>query len=256
MKEAASSGTKRTVSSLPEAPRSTPYPLVHVIQHTADEGLGRLARALAERGVEARVCRADLGEPLPRDLSTARGLVVLGGPMGVYESDRHPHLRDELRLIERALAVSAPVLGICLGSQLLASVLGARVRPSGAKEIGWFPVTLERIARQDPLFERAPKTFDAPHWHGDVFDLPRDAVHLARSEATEHQAFRFGEATYGLLFHLEAEVDTIRRMASAFASELAPAGVDGPKLIPLSEERAPATAVLAEGVFEAWAEML
>lgn len=244
------------MTSFPEAPRSTPFPLVHVLQHAADEGPGRIAPALAGRGVEARVCRVDRGEPVPRDLAGARGLVVLGGPMGVYEVERFAHLRDELRLVERALATDVPVLGICLGSQLLATVLGADVRPSGAKEIGWYPVTLERIARQDPLFDDAPPTFDALHWHGDVFDLPKDAVHLARSAATEHQAFRFGEATYGLLFHLEAEVDTIRNMTRSFASELVEANVDGAALVARSEACVPATRALAAGVFDAWAEML
>jgi GMP synthase (glutamine-hydrolysing) len=129
-------------------------------------------------------------------MGDAAGLIVMGGPMGVYEEARFPFLRRERNLIERALADRVPVLGICLGSQLLASALGAPVRKGLRKEIGWHPVYLEDAAGDDPLFRETPVEFDAFHWHGDVFDLPTGAVRLAHSSLTEYQAFRYGENAY------------------------------------------------------------
>src|SRR5271170_1069851 len=115
--------------------------MVRVIQHMAGEGPGLIAVALERAGVAVEVTRVDLGAPVPADLGDAGGLVVLGGAMGVYEVAQFPHLRDELRLIEATMRAGAPVLGVCLGSQLLAAVLGALVAPAPTKEIGWFAVT-------------------------------------------------------------------------------------------------------------------
>src|SRR5262245_4086137 len=125
-------------------------PIVRVLQHVAPEGPGRIATALEARGYSIAVTRCDLGEAVPSTLEDAAALVVRGGPMGVYEAERYPHLRDEQRLIEAALRVGAPVLGVCLGAQLLASTLGASVYPGTQKEIGWFPVGLKKTAVSDP----------------------------------------------------------------------------------------------------------
>src|SRR5262249_24470546 len=154
---------------------------------------GLFAVALERVGVAIEVIRVDLGESVPKDLGGAVGLVVLGGPMGVYETNQYPHLRHELRLIEATLGAGAPVLGVCLGSQLLAGALGARVAPAPTKEIGWFTVTTKPAAAADPLFGLLPSSFVALHWHGDVFELPEGATSLASSAKTEHQAFQYGE---------------------------------------------------------------
>src|SRR5262247_282272 len=159
-----------------------------ILQHVACETAAAIGDALQRQGIAQRVVRIFAGEPVPREL-TDDALVVMGGPMGVYESDRYPHLLDELRLIEDALRRERPLIGVCLGSQLVAAALGARVYPGGFKEIGWYPVELSTAAQDDPLFGDVPRRFTPLVWHGDVFDLPRGAVSLASSALTAHQAF-------------------------------------------------------------------
>jgi GMP synthase (glutamine-hydrolysing) len=229
---------------------------VQVIQHVACEGPGRIGPALRALGIELRVARVDGPLPAAADLDGVRGLLVMGGPMGVYEVESYPHLREELRLIEAALAREMPVLGICLGSQLLAAALGARVVFSGTREIGWMPIELKPEARADALFGARPPSFEALHWHGDVFDLPQGAVSLARSALTEHQAFRYGARTYGLLFHLEVDAAQLREMAGAFATELAGAGVDPKALLAEAAGRDAAAEKLARSVFGAWGKLI
>jgi GMP synthase (glutamine-hydrolysing) len=228
-------------------------PFVQVLQHVAPEGPGRIARELEARGFPSKVTRIDLGEAVPKNLDGTAALIVMGGPMGVYEADRYPHLREEQRLIELALRDGVPVLGVCLGSQLLAATLGARVYPGEQKEIGWFPVGLKKAAITDPLFASVPGSFWALHWHGDVFDLPADAVSLARSDLTEHQAFRFEKNAYGILFHLEANVDHVEAMATAFASDLASDGIDGPALVTTARDMDTDATTVASMVFGGFA---
>lgn len=199
-------------------------PTACILQHVACESAGAIGDALQRQGIAQRVVRIFAGEPVPREL-TDDALVVMGGPMGVYESDRYPHLLDELRLIEDALRRERPLVGVCLGSQLVAAALGARVYPSGFKEIGWYPVDLTDAALTDPVLGRAPRRFTAFVWHGDVFDLPRGAVHLASTEMTAHQAFRYGEDAYALLFHLEVTRAQVDAMLTAFAEEITGAGI-------------------------------
>jgi GMP synthase (glutamine-hydrolysing) len=156
-------------------------------------------------------------------------------------------------LIEEALRDRAPVLGICLGSQLLASALGARVYAAGRKELGWFDVHLTEGGRSDPAFAGTADPFRALHWHGDVFDLPRGAVSLARSDLTEHQAFRIADHSLGLLFHLEASAPHVADMADAFPGELEGASVERATLLEESSRFAPLLDPIASSVFEGWA---
>jgi GMP synthase (glutamine-hydrolysing) len=204
---------------------------VLVLQHAACEGPGAIGDALRRRGLSLRTVRAYAGEPVPATLATSRALLVMGGPIGVYETDRHPHLRDELRLIEDTLRRDSPVLGVCLGSQLLAAALGARVYPSGGKEIGWYRVDLSDGAASDALFRDLPRSFTALHWHGDIFDLPQGAVRLAASEMTERQAFRYGAHAYGLLFHLEVGRPQLEEWIAVFADEMAAARVSADSIV-------------------------
>lgn len=226
---------------------------VLVIQHVAVEGLGLLAELIAERGLATTWVGPS--DPIPA-FDRASGIVVLGGPMGVYEAERHPRLRDELLLLEAAVARKVPALGICLGSQLLAAALGARVYPGERKELGWFDVTLRAEAGSDPLFARTPTTFRALHWHGDVFDLPRGATHLASSELTAHQAFAFGGTAWGLLFHLEAGSAEVQAMANAFPEEVAAAGIDAASLVASTAQHANGTRTIAREVFGRWLSLV
>jgi GMP synthase-like glutamine amidotransferase len=147
------------------------------------------------------------GAPAPERIGEAAGLIFMGGPMSA--NDDLPYLRAELALIEQAAQAGVPILGVCLGSQLIAKALGARVYRNRVKEIGWYPVSWTPAAASDPLFAglAAPETVF--HWHGETFDLPPGAEWLARSEACAHQAFRVGANVYGLQFHLEVTPEMI-----------------------------------------------
>lgn len=224
---------------------------VVVVQHVPNEGLGQFEPLLHGFGVEVETIASSSSIPA-NPLAGVSGLIVLGGPMGVYESERHPRLADEQELIGSALASSVPVLGICLGSQLLASALGARVYPAPQKEIGWFDITLERNAEVDPLFAGAPAHFKALHWHGDVFDLPRGAVPLARSALTRHQAFSYGGVAWGLLFHLEAGVEDVTKMAAGLSDEVATVEGGAEHLVAEADRYSRETAEVGRQVFSRW----
>jgi len=229
-------------------------PEVIVLQHVAPETPGAIGDALQSAGASLRFVRTYAGDPVPRDLGGAAGLLVMGGPMGVYEADRYPHLSDEMQLIEAALAHQIPVLGVCLGSQLVAATLGAPVRPSGRKEIGWHGIRLNEAARTDPLFTGVESRFVAFHWHGDIFDLPKGAVSLASSAVTEHQAFRFGDRTWGLLFHMEVNETMVRAMVDTFAQELQDAKLDGAAIVRDAPRYLPGLGAIGGKVWRRWAE--
>jgi GMP synthase (glutamine-hydrolysing) len=230
-------------------------PRVIVLQHVAVEGPGRLGAALVRAGLDLEIVPVFAGAPVPADPGDARALVVMGGPMGVYEADRHPHLGDELRLVRRAVDAGLPTIGICLGSQLLAAALGAAVTPSGRQEIGWLPVALQGAAARDPLLTGVAPSFAPLHWHGDVFALPAGAVALASSAMTEHQAFRAGERAWGFLFHLEADAAQVAAMAGAFRRDLDGAGVAADALVAASPAAAAAIAPIADVVFARFAAL-
>ncbi|WP_254508775.1 type 1 glutamine amidotransferase [Anatilimnocola floriformis] len=228
---------------------------VLVLQHVACETLGTIEGTLHAGGLCPQYIRVHAGEPVPSQIGNAAGLIVLGGPMSVYEYDRLPHLMQEMRLIGSALGSHRPVLGICLGSQLLAHVLGSKVRAGPRKEIGWDDVTLSESTSVDPLFRTAPARFTGFHWHGDVFDVPAQATCLASSDMTDCQAFRYGQNAYGILFHLEVTEPQIDKMVAAFEDELTAAGVNVPAMLSQSKTNLPQLTALGQQVFGEWAKL-
>lgn len=176
-----------------------------VVLHSESEPLGALAEPIGAAGLRADIRLAI--DSLPRSLEGYRGLIVMGGNVGVYEADRYPFLSLEIALLREALSARLPTLGVCLGSQLLAAAGGARVYVGKAPEIGWWPVI--RLA-DDPWLAGWPRRFTPLHWHRDTFELPPGSVHLASSELYPHQAFRLGSAL-GLQFHVEATVAMARK---------------------------------------------
>ncbi len=228
---------------------------VIAVQHTPAEGLGRLGPVLSEAGVQVRMVLPEQAIGVSA-LAGVDGVVVLGGPMSVYETARHPRLVSEMRLIEQALRARLPILGICLGSQLLASVLGARVHLGPSKELGWFDVTRAPAAASDRLFAPLPDTFVALHWHGDVFELPAGTVSLARSKQTPHQAFRYEDSAWGLLFHLEADRAQVQTMCEHFEAELRAAEVSPLALANETAFHERATRALGTKLFDEWVKLV
>lgn len=182
-----------------------------VCQHVGYEILGTLNPLFKKSGFRIRYANFGRFPHLTTSLQGYHGLVILGGPMSVDEATLYPHLRHEMVLIEEALKREIPVLGICLGAQLIAKVLGAWVGRNTVKEIGWFPITLTDEGRKDPVLKHFHSPEPLFHWHGDTFEMPGGAVHLARSENCSHQAFRYGKKVYGLQFHLEVDEPMIER---------------------------------------------
>lgn len=226
---------------------------IWVLQHHPIENLGAIAEALEGAALAWQYVRAYEGAPAPRAMKGAGGLIVMGGPMGVYETGRYPFLKDEMALIEDALKENKPVLGVCLGSQLIAAALGAAVTKGRRKEIGWHPVRLSAEARADRLLRGLPATFTAFHWHGDVFDLPRGAVPLASSEMTPLQGFRYGERAYGFLFHLEVTEAQICAMVREFGEEVREANAGGEEILAAALPHLKGLSTLADIVFGRWA---
>ncbi len=229
---------------------------VVVLQHAECEKPGLIAQALESRGYALETILTPAGEPVPTDLSQAQGLVIMGGPMGVYEHDRYPFLRDEMRLIERALCESKPILGVCLGSQLLAAALGAEVRKGRQKEIGWHSVIWAASAFEDALFKDLDPEFMAYHWHGDVFDAPKGAISLASSKLTACQAFRYGANAYGFLFHMEIVPEILDGMIGTFADELKEEGLSGDEIRRQAQTYLPKLQAIGKRVFERWIGLL
>jgi GMP synthase (glutamine-hydrolysing) len=229
---------------------------VLALQHAAPEGPAAIGEALRRRGIGLNVVRIDQGAAVPGSMGNAAGLVVMGGPMSVYEADRSSHLPAELRLIQSALDAGRPILGVCLGSQLLAAALGAKVVPSGRKEIGWHEVRLGDAAKQDALWHGIADRFMGFHWHGDIFDLPQGATPLASSPLTELQAFRSGGNAYGLLFHLEVGEPQIRDFVKTFADELSAARIPAAPILDGMAAHLKPLQRIGTRIFDRWAALL
>ena len=222
---------------------------VAAIRHLAFEDLGLFHATLS--AADWHITYHDAGlEDLTAPLLEADLAVVLGGPIGVYEIDRYPFLRTELSALERRLATGRPTLGICLGAQLMAAALGARVYPGGRKEIGWGEVQLTEAGLASSLAHLA----DQPvlHWHGDTFDLPPGAVRLAGTDLYENQAFSLGHHALALQFHAEADYRRIEQWLIGHTGELSAAGIDIPDLRVRSQRLGPGLQVAGEKLLADW----
>jgi GMP synthase (glutamine-hydrolysing) len=227
-----------------------------VLQHIACEPPAAFEDELRSRGLDLVRVELDEGEPLP-DWREFPAIVVMGGPMGAYDEGDHLWLAAEKRLLREAVEAEVPVWGVCLGAQLLAGALGARVYRGERPEVGLLPVELTPAASSDPVFREAPSSFPTLQWHGDSFDLPDGATLLASSPAYRHQAFRVGRS-YGLQFHLEVtpelatEWGRVRAYAESLEATLGPGALED--LLAGVEENADVTLPLARRLFGRWLE--
>ncbi|HEX7575422.1 MAG TPA: type 1 glutamine amidotransferase [Candidatus Methanoperedens sp.] len=194
---------------------------IHSLQHEPFEGLGNIEVWAKNKGHSISTTLLFKNEKLP-ETSDFDWLFIMGGSMNIYEEDKFPWLKEEKKFIAQAIANKKILLGICLGSQLIADVLGGKVSKNQYKEIGWFPVSLTREARDSSIFSILPGTFTAFHWHGDTFKIPSGAKRMAQSEGCMNQAFECGRAI-GLQFHLEYSKNSIDLMFRNCSDEL----VDG-----------------------------
>jgi GMP synthase (glutamine-hydrolysing) len=229
-----------------------------VLQHIECEPPGVYEDVLLERGVDIQRVELDRGETLP-PWSEFDTLIAMGGPMSVNDDADHPWLTDERRAIADAVRAGVPFWGVCLGVQLLAASLGARVYPGPAPEVGLMNVTLSDVARADPVFAGLPREVLTLQWHGDTFDLPDGAAALAGSPAYPNQAFRWGERAYGIQFHLEVSTEMAKEWATVPAYEEYLERVRGAGALPrlIGELEAAADTMRSRGrtLFERWLEL-
>jgi GMP synthase (glutamine-hydrolysing) len=214
------------------------------------EDLGLFAAVLAENGYRIDYRDAALGnlqtlDPLGPDL-----LIVLGGPMGVYEKDDYSFLGREQDILAARIEMNRPTFGICLGAQLMAAAMGAKVFPSGVKEIGFSSLSLTEVGREGPLRHLA--SIPVLHWHGDTFDLPKSSLHLAATELCAHQAFARGSNIMGVQFHPEAGAAELEQWLIEYAAELADVGIDPPHLRTAAAKIDPARRKAATAMFSEW----
>lgn len=226
------------------------------IQHGDTDKPGLLGDVLSSREVSLDVRHPYLGDSLPDSIVGYDGIAIGGGAQSAYEEDKFPYLARECEIVQEAAHVEKPVLGLCLGAQVMAKALGAPVRPNGRKEIGFFPVTLDPIARYDPLWCGLPMDFVTTHWHGDVFDLPPAGMRLGSSALTPNQLFRYGRGMYGLQFHLEMTPEIFEEMVIDSRDYLVEAGADPDGLRSEAWKVLPGLRDTAETVFSRWAALL
>ncbi len=192
---------------------------VHYFQHVPFEGLGSIEDWISLNGHILTVTKLFEKADFP-DISDIDWLIVMGGPMNVHSEDQFPWLKDEKKFIRKAIDTGKTVLGICLGSQLISAALGAKVYKNAENEIGWFDIELTSVAQSGGLFFDTGNKMKVFHWHGDTFDLPRNAALLASSACTKNQAYIYKDKVLALQFHLEPTLDSLMQMIEAGRDEL------------------------------------
>lgn len=196
---------------------------LHIFQHVPFEGPGSILDWAQKARLETHVTQFFRDEPLP-SLPEVTHLIVMGGPMGVHDHQQFPWLAEEKRFIRNVIDAGRSVLGICLGAQLMAAALGARVYKNPVPEIGWFPIHKSTTAQSDDTAMFLPASLEVFHWHGDTFDMPRGARCLAHSEACRHQGFYLDRRIVGLQFHLETTPESLHALIENCSEEI----VEGP----------------------------
>lgn len=220
-------------------------------RHVHFENLGCLADVLTRQGYDWRLLDAGQDDLATVDALAPDLLIVLGGPIGVYEEEDYPFLTTEISVLRERLAANLPTLGICLGAQLIARALGAAVYPSGIKEIGFEPLILTETGQAGPLAHL--RDVAVLHWHGDTFDLPVGAAHLASSSRCAHQAFSVGANILGLQFHVEADPQNgLEPWLIGHAAELAGAKISPRALRAEAARLGPTLRHRAERLFQDW----
>ena len=222
-----------------------------VLQHLAFENAGLIGNVLGKRGYELKNLDATRGDISAFPVNKADIVIILGGPIGVYDGERYPFINQELKLIEKSLKSEKPMVGVCLGAQLIASVLGAKVQPMGKKEIGFSSLQLTDEGQKSPL--ELIGTTPVLHWHGDQFEIPEGAKRLAETGICPNQAFSY-ENILALQFHLEADLDYFEHWLVGHASELHQAGINPVDLRNDAKKYQGDLRIKAEKIFNLWCE--
>ena len=197
---------------------------IHYFQHVPFETPANIFRWAKERNISITGTHLYKGEPFP-DFSSFDLLLIMGGPMGVYDEDKYPFLKREKIFIENAITLGKKVLGICLGAQLIAEVMGSKIYKCENKEIGWFPVFKTEEAENSKYFYDFPEKIEVFHWHGDTFDLPKGTKHIFYSEGCKNQAFESEDSKIvGLQFHFEVDIESVRKWIEEGENEIKEGG--------------------------------
>lgn len=213
---------------------------LHYLQHVDAEDLAHISVWAEQHAFDISATRLHRGESLPR-VDAFDWLVVMGGPMNIYEETEHPWLSEEKRFIRQAIDANKTVVGVCLGAQLIADALGATIVRNKETEIGWFPIRRSHVADETPLMDDLPDTLAAFHWHGDRFDIPDGAVPLFESDACAQQGFLYGDRVLALQCHLEETEESIEHLLANFEHEMVP----GPYVQTVDEVRDGVSAIPA-----------
>jgi len=227
-------------------------PLALAIRHIAFEDLGTFEDVLHEHGFAVRYVEAGVDDLSSLDVREPDLLVMLGGPIGAYEEAAYPFVLDQVRIAERRLSVGKPILGVCLGAQIMARALGARVYPGPAKEIGWTPLTLTEAGRASCIAPLDGALTSMLHWHGDTFDLPAGATLLASTALTPNQVYSVGRTALAFQCHAEVRTKFIERWLVGHACELAHAGISPAALRGAAATHGPALEAQGRKCFAAW----
>ena len=228
--------------------------MIYALIHYKPETMGLIETVLQYQGIPFQEVNLYEGALVPACDGQLEGLVVMGGPMGVDDFNQYSFLKPELKLIEDCLKKKKPILGICLGSQLIAKALGSKVFPNKDMEVGWYLIQKTEDGMSDSVFGQAPRELTVLHWHGDTFDLPQGATHLAKSDRCLNQAFRYDSTVYAFQFHLETTPPMIEKWVGSNQGkmDIRKAGEDGQRILNQTDLSNRQLEPLAKKIFESY----